>query len=77
MSEARVVEMFDTEVARFTAVVMAANEAMESLDVTEARVENEYSLYLLRLCWQGLELLFVRPFQREEEALNVTPWSPK
>ena len=34
-------------------------------------------LVLLRLCWQGLELLFVRPFQREEEALNVTPWSPK
>ena len=34
----------DTEVAGFTAVVMAANEAMESLDVTEARVENEYRI---------------------------------
>ena len=32
------------EVARFTAVVIAANEAMKSGDVTEARVENEYRI---------------------------------
>ena len=32
------------EVAKFTAVVIAANEAMKSRDVTEAIVENEYRI---------------------------------
>ena len=75
--------------ARVTAVVVAANEAMRSGDVTKADVKwsmrflwkMNVRLALLRLRWQHLELLFVRPFQRLERLssrlLNVTPWSKR